>query len=322
MIQRPPELFVSERPIRSDYSRERSYARRRFITVIVLVFMLAGLGYTFWGRGGPNPADIPTIKAEGGYKQKPTEPGGIDIPHQDVRVYDQLEGKNASSLPQIEHLLPPPEVPKEMPPAPVAVQAPIVQAPVAAATAPPMAAPLAAVETKGSATAAASLVPVAPSKATVLPEIGVKQIETTVTASHAAPANAASSQNSSTNSSPSSAPAEQAVTIEQIIEKTKASSPSLPQAQAVSSGAALSSGSVAVQLASVPDEAKAKSMMEALQKKYAVQLGSTSLQLVRADLGSRGVYYRIQSQGLAEEDASRLCSTLKQMNAGCILVKK
>ena len=119
MTPRPPspELFVSERPVHSDYARERAYARRRIVTLIVLAFVLGGAGYAFWGRGAPNPADIPTIKAEGAYKQKPTEPGGIDIPHQDVRVYDQLESKKAVA-PQIEHLLPPPEVPKEALPLP------------------------------------------------------------------------------------------------------------------------------------------------------------------------------------------------------------
>jgi len=79
---------------------------------------------------------------------------------------------------------------------------------------------------------------------------------------------------------------------------------------------------VAVQLASSNDEAKARTMMQEMQQKYTSQLGSTTLHLVRADLGSRGIFYRIQSQGLSESDANHICSSLKQMNAGCILVRK
>ena len=86
--------------------------------------------------------------------------------------------------------------------------------------------------------------------------------------------------------------------------------------------AAPASGNAAIQLASLPNEAQARAMMEKLQQKYAAKLGGAKLRVVRADLGSRGIYYRIQSQSLAEGEANRVCSALKQTNAGCILVTK
>ena len=63
-------------------------------------------------------------------------------------------------------------------------------------------------------------------------------------------------------------------------------------------------------------------MMKDLQSKYAAALGGIPLHLAQADLGSRGVFYRIQSAGLAEKDAAPVCASLKKMNAGCILVRK
>ena len=63
-------------------------------------------------------------------------------------------------------------------------------------------------------------------------------------------------------------------------------------------------------------------MMLNLQEKYSSALNGASLHLARADLGTKGIYYRIQSQPLTEEGANRICSSLKQMNAGCILVRQ
>ena len=130
MIRQPQqrELFVSERPVTSNYGRERSYARRRVRTLVAAALVIGGVCYALWGHSAPNPADIPTIKADGNYKEKPANPGGIDIPHQDVQVYDELDGKKESA-PQVEHLLPPSEVPKDAPHALVPVTQPVAAAP-------------------------------------------------------------------------------------------------------------------------------------------------------------------------------------------------
>ena len=89
-----------------------SYAMRRVMTLVFV--LLAVGGWLFWEFGEPadtNPQDIPLVKAEGSYKQRPEEPGGINIPHQDVQVYQELDAKN-NDKDQVEHLLPPPETPQ------------------------------------------------------------------------------------------------------------------------------------------------------------------------------------------------------------------
>ena len=75
-----------------------------------------------------------------------------------------------------------------------------------------------------------------------------------------------------------------------------------------------------MQLASVPDEANAHHMMAELESKYADTLGGVKLRVVRADLGGKGVYYRIQSQRVSKEQAEQICASIKKQNAGCIIV--
>ena len=79
---------------------------------ILLLVGGAGLRYLFNRPTPLRPGEIPTIVAEGPYKTKPEQPGGIDIPHQDVQVYQSLDSKD-DVTPPVEHLLPPPETPQE-----------------------------------------------------------------------------------------------------------------------------------------------------------------------------------------------------------------
>ncbi len=312
----PPELFVSERPVRSDFARadfvrEKTYARRRKITLAVLAVIFLGVAYALVGHHKTDPANIPTIHADAGdYKQKPADPGGIDILHQDVQVYDQLENKNGTPA-EVEHLLPPPEKPKDMPPpqpqaAPALRQvatdgeaappAPILAAPAPVITPAPHAAPIATVSKSDS----------------IIPSAPVKQIVTTITPV-AAPVPPPETVPAVAPTPVTPAPAPEP-TIEQIIANTKNPAPASP--------APVSSGTYSIQLASVPDQAKAQSLIQDMQKKYATQLNGITLQANRADLGRRGVFYRIQSQTMAEADANRICAALKQQNTGCILVRK
>ena len=276
----PPrhDLFVSERPLRSDFAREKSYARRRLATLAVLILVIGGAVYGVWGRGASTPAEIPTIKSAGDYKVKPENPGGIEIPHQDVQLYGDSEAKGGAV--PIEHLLPPPETPKEAPQPPPSV-------------------------TEGR----SALEPV-PQKfeTTVAPVPAPIPVEPKPVANKTEPVKIAEIP----------PPVGKPLSIEQILEETK---PAAPVAAPVKA-APVVAGVAVIQLASLPDEAKARDLMKTLQAKYASILAGAVLHVAQADLGARGVYFRIQSQGLSETEASRVCSALKQQNAGCILVRK
>jgi hypothetical protein len=269
-----PELFAPEPPVRSDFARRGaapSYALRRFVTMAVLAGILGSGGFWLWNRVASHaPGEIPTIKAEGVFKQRPEQPGGIDIPHQDVQVYREIDGSagSANAKPVIEHMLPPPEEPNTS-----SLTASRVAVPNNSAAAPK-------VETLT--TVAAAPLPAA-------------------TPSVPLPAQLAQ-------------PSPNVPTV--AAEKPVAASPE----PAVAAAPAAGKGDVVVQLASSQDENAAQTLTRKMQARYGAVLGAAHLRPVRADLGTKGVFYRIQSQPMAESRAQAICKALKNMKAGCLLV--
>jgi hypothetical protein len=72
-----------------------------------------------------------------------------------------------------------------------------------------------------------------------------------------------------------------------------------------------------IQLASVRSEEAALQEWNRLKRANADLLGNLSATPVRADLGERGVFYRILTGPVA--DAERVCRELNQRNVGCII---
>lgn len=76
----------------------------------------------------------------------------------------------------------------------------------------------------------------------------------------------------------------------------------------------------AVQVASQRSEAAAQAEFHALQAKFPQQLGHREGWVRRANLGAKGVYYRVLVGPLASaEEASSLCGSLKAAGAGCLV---
>ena len=386
-----PELFA-ERPVRSDFSRARtgpSYALRRVITVMVLLGLIGGGVYLkLRVPSHATPGEIPTIKADGAYKTRPDQPGGIDIPHQDVQVYQELDN-NVPQKPQVEHLLPPPEVPEasqipippktvvglqstveslmvkegsvtieqkpaigapEVAPAPSAPPVQLIASPVppktapqampqtVAAVAPPQAPPDPALE----ASAAVKTESAVQSSSKTLP-LGKAPIATTVSSTGSSPSMPSASTTSTSTTSISTlstttpsqvgvgaAPrstsgstphpentASASPTIEQVLKDASAEG----QTASASATPKASQGGFLIQLASIPDQAGAEEAMAKLQAKYSSILGNVQLQLTKADLGAKGIFYRIQGRAVSAQQANSICASLKDMKAGCIIVR-
>jgi hypothetical protein len=314
----PPELFA-ERPIRSDFGRTQvgvPYAVRRVITLFVLVILIGGGVWFYKSRQPDIPGVIPTIKSEGPYKQRPEQPGGIDIPHQDVEVYQGLDNTHATDkAPEVEHLMPMPEVPQSMPatppvsppsqPKPAEIESLIDTVPQAetpkfvTTVSPTPVAPTSVPPT----TASVSVAP-APQPAPVIPTQAAPIKDTPATLK---------------------TPPVEAVSPVMLKLVTVDGAPVIsneaPAPAQILKPTAKTEGDTAVQLASVQDKTVAEQMRLKLQGKYASILGGLSLQLVRADLGAKGVYYRIQSSPTSTQQAQQICLAMKNTNAGCILVR-
>jgi hypothetical protein len=76
-----------------------------------------------------------------------------------------------------------------------------------------------------------------------------------------------------------------------------------------------------IQLASVRSEAEASAEWKRLQARFPAVLGGLSLQVSKADLGDKGVFYRVHGGGVDEVRARSACDQLKSQNVGCVVVK-
>lgn len=77
-----------------------------------------------------------------------------------------------------------------------------------------------------------------------------------------------------------------------------------------------------VQLAAVRTHPKAEGEYERLKKVAPDLLGALELDVMRADLGKKGVFYRVRVGPLANEAAARrLCKDLKARKVGCLVVR-
>jgi hypothetical protein len=85
---------------------------------------------------------------------------------------------------------------------------------------------------------------------------------------------------------------------------------------------ASATGQYAVQISSQRSEAEAQAAFRALQGKYPTQLGGRQPIIRRADLGSKGIYYRALVGPFAKgSDAVELCQSLKAAGGSCLIQK-
>jgi cell division septation protein DedD len=95
-----------------------------------------------------------------------------------------------------------------------------------------------------------------------------------------------------------------------------------PDATETASLAPVTSGGYAVQVSSQQSEEDAQSSFRALQAKYPNLLGGRQPIVRRADLGTKGVYYRAMVGPFASADeASDLCTKLKAAGGSCLVQK-
>jgi len=128
-------------------------------------------------------------------------------------------------------------------------------------------------------------------------------------------------QNSSQNSAPNSATVPSSRdrefnTAPPVDPPRLASAPT----NAVPPPASSQTGAFMVQLSSQKSEAEAQASFRSIQARYPDQLGGHSPIVRRADLGSKGVFYRTMVGPFGSQDeATRFCSNLKAAGGTCII---
>ncbi len=95
-----------------------------------------------------------------------------------------------------------------------------------------------------------------------------------------------------------------------------------PQTQ-TPTATATGGGAWLVQLAALRSEEEARATWSRVASAHSALLGPASMDIQRADLGDRGVYYRVRAAGFAaKEGADDLCARLKQAGQDCIVVAR
>jgi cell division septation protein DedD len=117
-------------------------------------------------------------------------------------------------------------------------------------------------------------------------------------------------------------PTEPSAQPQQVVVKPTQKAPSAPNPLAQSVAAQSSPAKVGgrrIQLGSVRTEAAARQEWDRIRRSNSDLLGNLSATPVRADLGDKGIFFRIQAGPVA--DADRICRELRQRNIGCIIAQ-
>lgn len=255
-------------------------------SVLVLLAVVVVVAYNWGVEQGARRAPLLVQADSGPVKVRPENPGGMAVPHQDRLIYDRMTGGDTRE--PVEQLLPGPEEP---------VQAP---APAAGTAEKQPAAP----PTDNQAASTAASGPAAPSAGR---ETGASQ---------------AAGASSVVESKPLAEPPHAAAPpAGQAAPAARTQPPRVAALEQPKPSAA--SGPAYIQLGAVREAGAATGEWARLTRQMPDLLGSRTLQARRVDLGSKGVYYRLQTGPFAQRsDAQRLCDQIKARGAGCMVVSR
>ena len=275
------------------------------VGVVLGVVLVGGVGwYAFQSPGGVSlaPGEVQTIKAEATpYKMKPDNPGGMTVENQDKLVYDRVAKGAAPN--RVENLLPPPEEPKAPPKA-----------------APPAAAPPAEKVPEKAPEKAAEKAPEKAPEKTMESIVKAANEDTSRAVASTTPAPAAPSSDAAALAA--------AVAAATAAKPSPGEAPKAPepktevQTAAVAATTPLPAGSFQIQLVSVPTEDAAQSEWKRISGRHKDLLGALTPAVTKADLGEKGIYYRLRAGPLADKAAAdELCATLAADKVSCIVIK-
>ena len=267
------------------YAHRRSLAIAAAVAVILLFIILVWSAYS----GGDDNAAVPTIKAESeSYRIRPEEPGGMDIPNQDSTVYNAMTGGDPDA--GVENLLAEEDEPESV----------------------DRDALFAGLNTEQSDTAAADA------------NTDSDADEDSATSATPAAAPPSESLPPPTEAAPADGGTEDLAEIE--VSETEAENLSAAQPApdtAPKEPRTEPGGTHYVQLASVDARGKIDAAWAEQKRKYGALLSDMDYRTQEADLGAKGMYYRIQAGPLSESGARTLCDQIKAQNpGGCLVVAK
>lgn len=283
-----------------------------FLGIAVVV---GGGWYFFSSEDQDSLKPVPLIQAAPGpSKIRPENAGQTNVPHQDKLVYNRLNSNENSHNVEnnVEHLLPPPEIPV------VVTQKP--QSPSEQPSTPELNEPLIMAEDDmGKSESENQNFPAFEPSPTSQSQM-VKQeakLDEAVPGTPMASEDASSEHNIIKEETPQKKPVQQVGENEQKIENIKPLTRQLSDATAKPL-----KGGFCIQIASLPSLDLAKKEWLRLQKSHAAVLSNQTPHFARVDLGAtKGIYHRIQVGHFKnKQEAKDMCSRLPKL--GCLVVPK
>lgn len=334
--------LYAQRPVRSDFGRQQrmggglNWARLMMLVGGLGVALAGGYGLSQLGGSTDSSEGIPHIKAEGPIKEKPENPGGIDIPHQDVQVFHELDTKTAAGQQgsKIEHLLPAPDTPQpvaaeQMKPSSATAEREVLSslAPVKVENV-PVVRPEAQPSNEALPDAADSKpLPIfdekpveeaAPPAAQPKAAVAAKPVEAPKVkeaVKQAAPAVAKTAKQATPAKDEPAARLPAALFTSDNPEKIKQLQTQAPAEKAETGK------KVRIQLASLPDQDSAQATAQKLQSQHAAALAGATLTVARAEVAGKGTYYRVVSAPMAEMQAKSICAELSKKKTACLVAR-
>ncbi|MEP3112915.1 SPOR domain-containing protein [Nisaea sp.] len=296
--ERPRMIEEEDRPGPPPLMSEEK-TKGRGLTIIAATLAVAAFAGIVWyaydqGRRIGSETAAPLIKADATpSKVRPDAPGGMEVPHQDKLVLDDLgSGRGAqNSESRVERLLPPPETPLP-PPEPLSI--PTNDAPLAAESSTPSVPD--ATPSPAPTSTVTAVIPPAKKTADTAPKTLVPP--------------------------PPAVPAAKVETpVTSLAPKTIAAKTPKPSPAPAPVPAPVAAGGFNIQIAALRSEDAGAKEWNRVKAANAALLGALRPTYQRVTT-SNGVFFRVQGGPLSEKAARDTCTALKAKGQACLVVKR
>lgn len=301
---------------------------RKILKLVIGVVVFAVIAAIIWSslrNTSAKMGEVPIIRAETGpMKVAPEDRGGMEVANKKSTIYDTLKAQEDDA--KVENLLEDGEqpVPKEQV---FANTPPVAAAPVENSVDQPVTDEAASSNPAAVKTSDDANMPPQPdtpdADAVMNQDLAVKPEAVAPVVSPEpvtpAPVKPEPVVTEPVKAEPKPKPVEPAYSPPAPVAKAPAASAPVAKTPAASAPAA-TGGSTYIQLASVKSEADANSQWTGLKAKNP-ELGGLSLRVQKADLGAKGVFYRIQAGPLSPASAQSTCSSIKSRGGTCLVAK-
>ena len=321
--------MVTSNPVQADPVRGPPPRRRRRLTLAALAVGLAALGtvggyiyYQLTALDDGGEREVPLIRADDSpIKKRPDDPGGMAIPNQDKLIYDAL--RDTAEEEKADVLLPPPEEPL---PAPEPIEP---AEPALGAEAPPTPEPTPEPSPGPSPEPTAETPAPEPEAPPVMPE-PMTEVAAAKPEPEAPPAMPEpTAEVAATEPEPEAPPAMPEPTTEvAAAESEPEAPPAMPEPTAAPATATASVAPAPVakgfvlQLGAYRKAAVADAALRGLLKDNRDLLADLEPKVVRADLGTKGVFYRVRTGPVGDAaEARALCDRFKARRQACFIVE-